>query len=107
RDADPAIVEGISASDRQALLSAKQDLIDFGQQLVDMGKLSPEVYLQSKGMYLPKVYYKYINSFGASGKRTSFMSYLRKQKEITREQAVDLGKIEDPSIVVPETIGTI
>lgn len=106
-NSDPAVIEGIEASARVKLKNAKQDIIDFGQTLVNMGLMSPEVYESSKGMYLPKVYYKYLTDATPGGKRISFMSYLRKQADLSREDQVALGQIEDPSLIVPQTIGTI
>lgn len=107
QNASPDIVEGLDASTKVMLRNAKQDIIDFGQTLVNMGLMSPEVYQSSKGMYLPKVYYKYLTDATPGGKRISFMSYLRKQADLSREDQVALGQIEDPSLVVPQTIGTI
>lgn len=106
-NADVNAIPDLNVLQRKQIERAKETIADLGQQLVELGVLDPDVYASRKGEYLPAVYYKYLEGFGASGKRISFGGYLRQRKDLSRIEKVELGKIEDPSIVVPNTIGTI
>lgn len=97
----------LTAVQKRVIERSKQEIINLGQRLVDLGLLSQEVFDRNKGSYLPTRYWKYIDQFGGSGKRLSLMQFLRKQKDIPEGERAVLGKIEDPELLIPETVATI
>ena len=108
KEADVTAIPGLTRAARTSLEKSKLFIEELGEELVGLGVLQEEVHRESAGSYLPKMYYKYMaNEGAASGKRISFMGYLKGQKQLSIHESAELGKIQDPSIIVPETIGTI
>lgn len=93
---------------RDASADAKAKIEEWGKFFVDNNLLNESIYEENKGSYLPVQYLKYIGQgAGGTGKRTSFMAYLKKQKDLPEEYNIIAGKITDPEFLVTETIGTM
>ena len=108
KGASASLIPGITAKQSEDINAGKDFLEDLGSQLVSLGLLQESVYLNNKGSYLPRIYYKYLLQGGAtSGRRISFMGYLSKQKDLPPEQRVELGKIIDVTSTLPSTLATI
>ena len=104
RDASPA---NLPESVRSMAVDAKQQIFDLGESLVAMGVMRRETFEQNAGQYLPIRYYKYLGGYNASGKKLSFRNYLKQRSDLSDAEKQALGKIEDPSILVAETVATI
>ena len=110
RGANVTTIHNIPAKLRNLLEKSKLQLEKYGDELVELGLLSQESHQRTKGSYLPGVYFKYLSKNqrqATSGKRLSFMGYLKAQKDLNRNEQVELGKIVDPSIIIPDALGTI
>ena len=97
----------VNTLQKNALIKAKLSVDQLGESLVEMGVLSRTVYEANKGTYLHSVYMQYLTSSKGGGKRTSFMSYLKKSKNLTVSQQDALGKVTDVKYLLAETLGTM
>lgn len=108
KDASIDDVPEIGTDMKNLLVKSKQTIESLGQNLVDLGYLSTEVYEENKGMYLPTRYLKYIDTYAGSGKRPSFLNYLKsKNEDISEADKVALGRIEDPEFLIVDSIATM
>ena len=105
KDADP---NQLPKEIRGMAVDMKQQIDDLGQELVRLGALNPKTYEKNSGQYLPLRYWKYLDGYYRSGgKKLSFREYLKKRGDLTDAEKQALGRIEDPSFLVAETVGTL
>ena len=97
----------VPSETREFLVEAKQKIEDLGQILTDNGFLSESTFEENRGGYLVTLYAKYMKETKLSNKRTSFLNWAKKKKDIPTEIQAELGKIEDPELLIAETVGTM
>lgn len=96
------------ASTRIAALNIQKKFDELGQALVDRGMLSQETYEANKGQYIPYLYLKHIlgDKFPVvltpSGKLN--LQYIKRRKDLTKEQQRAIGLVEDISVAAPTGI---
>ena len=108
KDADPYVLP-VTDKQKSVIIESKETLMKYGDDLVSLGLLSNEVNENNRGAYLPTMYLEYLNTYGSggSGKRQSFMNYLKKNTQLTHDTRTSKGQIKDPAFLISESIGTI
>jgi len=98
----------LTQSQKDALVSYKEEISKFGERLVRIGKLDPETYLANQGKYLPARYMLYASRAMGSGRKASPLTYLmKKAPELTARDKAMLGELQNPEFIIPEALSLI
>lgn len=86
---------------REAAISAKQTISDYGDRLVRARILSPQAVAEYKGSYLPRMYMKYLleeKGMISSGIKMD-LAYVNKRQNLSAEERLALGEVKDPGFL--------